>query len=307
MAVDVVSQWRDETPAAVEQLTAAALDRRITDATAAKAKLPQLPHTTAAMVSAAKTAVDLAAQARAQECGTVGDNCRLRVVELTKATADLRAAETNRANTVKLERLDGEIRTASKEKLDLGTIPSDTNPGAARIGKLLAKFVDMGPRPDLVVTDWWPTGVAIVIEWIGLALPRIILAAVGIVERRPGRSRALLDLVADRWRAPAPALAVTQRLAAPSAAFETSTVRPSAATTTTPKASKPINPAAVAGNESVRQWFSSRAVVRVVAGSNPRRRPTRAVMCPGATARGSCRSASPGSALSSRRRPPRVD
>ncbi|HJZ29574.1 MAG TPA: hypothetical protein VKF35_00630, partial [Hyphomicrobiaceae bacterium] len=147
MAVDVVSQWRDETPAAVEQLSAAALDRRITDATAAKSKLPQLPHTTAAMVSAAKTAVDLAAQARAQECGAVGDNCRTRVVELTKAVADLRVAETNRANTVKLERLDGEIRTASKEKLDLGPIPSDTNPGAARIGKLLAKFVDMGPRP----------------------------------------------------------------------------------------------------------------------------------------------------------------
>src|SRR5262245_45977571 len=122
--------------------------------------------------------------------------------------------------------------------------------GAARIGKLLAKFVDMGPRPDLVVTEWWPTGVAIVIEWIGLALPRIILAAVGIVERRPGRLRALLDLVADRWRAPAPALAVTQRLAAPSAAFETSTVRPSAATTTTPKASKPINPGAGAAKSS---------------------------------------------------------
>lgn len=66
MAVDVVSQWRDETPAAVKQPTAAALDLRITDATAAKSKLPQLPHTTAAMVSAAKTAVDLAAQARAR-------------------------------------------------------------------------------------------------------------------------------------------------------------------------------------------------------------------------------------------------
>src|SRR5262245_48477452 len=83
MAVDLVTRWRDETPAAVKQLTAAALDRRITDATAAKAKLPQLPHTTAAMVTAAKGAVDLATQAR------TGDNCRLRVVELTKAMADL--------------------------------------------------------------------------------------------------------------------------------------------------------------------------------------------------------------------------
>jgi hypothetical protein len=59
----------------------------------------------------------------------VGDNCRLHVIELTKAMADLRAAATNRANTLKLERLDGEIRTPSKEKLDLGPIPSDTNPG----------------------------------------------------------------------------------------------------------------------------------------------------------------------------------
>jgi hypothetical protein len=131
-----------------------------------------------------------------------------------KAVADLRAAETNRANTVKLERLDGEIRTANKEKLDLGPIPSETNPGAARIGKLLAKFVDMGPRPDLVVTDWWPTGVAIVIEWIGLVLPRMILTAVGMVERRPRRLRALLDRMADRWQEAAPAPEVMQRLAA---------------------------------------------------------------------------------------------
>ena len=136
--------------------------------------------------------------------------------------------------------------------------------GAARIGKLLAKFVDMGPRPDLVVTEWWPTGVAIVIEWIGLALPRIILTAIGIVERRPTRLRALLDLVADRWQAPAPALEVMQRLAAPVAApSAAAAVLPSAATTATPRASKPIKPAAVAGNESVRQWFNSRAVARV--------------------------------------------
>src|SRR5262249_33805337 len=150
--------------------------------------------------------VDLATQARTQECGTVGDNCRMRVVDLTKAMTDLRAAETNRANTVKLERLDGEIRTASKKKIHLRPIPSDTNPGVARIGKLLAIFVEMGSRPDLVVIDWWPTGVAIVIEWIGLALPRIILTAIGIVERRPGRLRALLALVVDRWQTSAPPL-----------------------------------------------------------------------------------------------------
>src|SRR5262245_2519584 len=272
MAVDLVTRWRDESPAAVKQLTAAALERRITDATAAKAKLPQLPHTTAAMVTAAKAAVDLATQARTQECGTVGDNCRMRVVDLTKAMADLRAAETNRANTVKLERLDGEIRTASKEKLDLGPIPSDTNPGAARIGKLLAIFVDMGSRPDLVVTDWWPTGVAIVIEWIGLALPRIILTAIGIVERRPGRLRALLALVVDRWQTSAPPLEGMQRLTAPVAATSAAAaVGPSAATTAMPKiptpielaaVAKPIKPASVAGNESVRQWFNARAVVR---------------------------------------------
>src|SRR5262245_11143677 len=261
MAVDLVTRWRDESPAAVKQLTAAALERRITDATAAKAKLPQLPHTTAAMVAAAKAAIDLAMQARTQECGTVGDNCRMRVVELTRAMADLRAAETNRANTVKLERLDGEIRTASKEKLDLGPFPSDTNPGAARIGKLLGKFVDMGPRPDLVVTEWWPTAVAIVIEWIGLALPRVILTAIGIVERRPSALRAPLGLVADRWQAVAPAPEVMQRLPARSA-FEIAAVGQSGATTGTLKASKPIKPAAVAGNESVRQWFNSRAVAR---------------------------------------------
>ena len=269
MAVDLVTRWRDENPAAVKQLTAAALDRRITDATAAKAKLPQLPHTTAAMVTAAKTAVDLATQARTQECGTVGDNCRTRVVELTKALADLRAAETNRANTVKLERLDGEIRSASKERLDLGPIPHDTDPGAAKIGNLLAKVVDLGPRPDLVVSDWWPAWVAIIIELIGLVLPTIILTALGIAEPRPSRLHAAQELLAHRWQAPVPAPAVMQQSATPSAAVEIAAVRPSAATAATPKISKsiklapvakPIKPAAAA--ESVRHWFKSCVVAR---------------------------------------------
>jgi multidrug efflux pump subunit AcrA (membrane-fusion protein) len=181
MAVDLVGQWRDAlaTPAATKQLTAAALDRRITDATAAKARLPQLPHITAAMVAAAKMALELGTQAKTQECATVGDNCRTRVMELTKAMTDLRAAESNRGNTLRLERLDGEIQAAAKEKLALGPIPSDTDPGAARIGKLLAKFLDMGPKPDLVVIEWWPTGIAISSSGLASCCPGSFLPASG--------------------------------------------------------------------------------------------------------------------------------
>ena len=186
----------------------------------------QLPHTTAAMVTAAKAAVDLATQARTQECGTVGDNCRMRVVELTKALADLRVVETNRANTVKLERLDGEIRSANKEKLDLGPIPHETDPGAAKIGKLLAKIVDLGPRPDLVVSDWWPAWVANIIELIGLALPTIILTALGIAETRPSRLHAPQELFEHRRQASVAAPEVVQQSATPSAAVEIAAVRP---------------------------------------------------------------------------------
>jgi len=47
------------------------------------------------------------------------DNCRARVGELNKAVADLRTAETSRANTVEPERLDREIGTASKARLEV--------------------------------------------------------------------------------------------------------------------------------------------------------------------------------------------
>ena len=259
MAVDLASRFRDSmsSPAAVKQLEAAALDRRKTAATAALGQLPQLPHTTAAMVTAAQTAADAATASKEEECRRRGLHCRDREADQRGALAALGTAEANRANTAERERLNRELADATKERVKLGHVSDEIDPGAAKIGKLLAKFVDMGPRPDLVVLDWWPTFVAIMIEAIGLLLPRIILTATGHAEERPARSW--------RWREPATEIAKPARaapIAAPSAAVTIAAPRPTAATAARPKTSKKINTAAVGDAESVRQWFKSRTVPR---------------------------------------------
>ena len=170
--------------------------------------------------------------------------------------AVLATAEANRANTAERERLQIELGTAEDEKRKLGPIPKDVDPGAAKIGMLLAKFIDMGDRPDLVVMDWGPHVFAGFIELIGLLVPRIILTALGIVERRSSRLHLFVDLLRQlmaRWPERA-APGVPQPPAAPIAAVGTQGV----ATAAKPK----IKPAAVGDSESVRQWYKSCAIER---------------------------------------------
>ena len=210
------------------------------------------------MVTAAQTAATAAKASKEDECRRRGEHCRAREADERTALAALATAEANRASTVERERLNAEVASAAKEKVELGPIPTDVDPGAAKIGKLLSKVFDLGPRPDLVVIDWWPSFVAIMIEAIGLLLPRIILTATGHTEERPARSW--------RWRRqPVEEIAPPARVvevAAPAAAPMIAAPRPTAATAAKPKMSKKIKPAAVGDAESVRQWFKSRTVVR---------------------------------------------
>ena len=255
MAVDLASRWRDATsnPAAVLQLKAAALESRIKAATAAKAKLPQLPLTTAAMVSAAKAAAGAAKVSREDECRKRGPFCRDREADERVALAALSTAETNRANTDALAKFDEEIKAAEKEKLELGPIPNNVDPGAAKIGKLLAKFIDMGPRPDLVVIDWWPTFVAVMIEAIGLLLPRIILTATGTADA-PAPPR-------WSWRRSPPDTPAAP-VVVPLAAVEIAAPKRTAATAARPTNGSKPKPTAAGDADTVRLWQRSRTIAR---------------------------------------------
>jgi hypothetical protein len=280
MAVELASRWRDANtnPAAVLQLKAAALDSRITEATAALGRLPQLPYTTAAMVAAARTAAETAKVSRADECRKRGNFCRDREADERAALAALSTAEANRANTVERERLEAELRTASAEKVALGPVPSVVDPGAARIGKVLAVFLNVGPRPDLVVVDWWPSFVAVVIEAIGLLMPRIILTATGHADGQQEPPRTW-TLGLGTWRrrrhveadvATKPQSGDTSAAAAPAAAAHATTVPRGAASAARPKKACRTAGAPVGDADTVLQWQRSRTVSRPGSKLKPR-------------------------------------
>jgi len=40
------------------------------------------------------------------------------------------------------------------------------DPGAARLAKILGLLVNLGPEPDRVVSEWWPTFLAAGAEYL---------------------------------------------------------------------------------------------------------------------------------------------
>jgi hypothetical protein len=262
MGIDTAGQWYASrmAPAAVTAAKAAALKSRIDRATAAKAQLPQLPRTSAAQVTAADEAVREAKEAVRQECDKVGDNCRKRQDALTAKTdkrAELLAARTN---TEKVEGYDTIIEGASKDLVDLGPIPTDVDPTAARIAKVASLIIDLGPRGDLKVIEWLPTFIAAMIELVAMWVPNLIMTATA-APYTPGAAPATWFW---RWRqhAPADAATVDVKPAAPAAAPSKAAVKPTAASAAMPKKASKIKPAALADAESVRQWFKSRTIAR---------------------------------------------
>lgn len=263
MAVDLAGKWRDQStaPAALTAAKAKALKSRIAGATAAMDRLAKLPHTTAAQVTAADDAVALATEARDQECGKVGRNCRARVAELKAVTETRAILLANRAVSEKRELYEAAIAKAQKELDALGVIPNQIDPAAARIGKAFDKlpFIDLGPRPDLVVIEWWPTWVAIIIEVIALLGPRIVLTATmprdfeapaNKMDRERFQNSGFVEVV----RAPS-----SEK---PPTALPTAAPIETPATATTPKNPKKIKRAAVGDCSSVREWHRSRTTAR---------------------------------------------
>jgi hypothetical protein len=257
LAVGAVGKVRDlgAGPAREKIIKAAALDASIERETKSRNQLPQVrPSVDRKMLDAADEAVRLADEARKQECGKVGDNCRARVAELkaaTEARAPLLAAK---ATADAIDKADGEIQRLEKERRALGDIPDTVDAQAARLAKVAGKFVDLGVNPIEAVADAVISILAVFAELIGLAGPRIIMTAIGRGEApdRPERSmwslwplRRLNKLAAPVSAAPAPA-AVEETPATPAP------VR---------KARKP-KASALREFGDVREWHRSRTVAR---------------------------------------------
>jgi hypothetical protein len=124
LAHETVGKLRDFTaaPATATAAKRAALNSRIERARTAASQLPQLPQTSAAEVSAAEQAVQFAEQAKAQECGKVGDNCRLRIYDLNAAIEKRGKVLAARSATEKREGYEATIEEASHEVEALGPL-----------------------------------------------------------------------------------------------------------------------------------------------------------------------------------------
>jgi hypothetical protein len=274
LAVDAAGQWRDAvtTPAALTAAQVATLNSRITAANDAKAKLPQLPQTSAEEVTAANQAVAIAQAAVDKECVKVGDNCRARQKELNDKVADLAVVVRNRSNTKKIEDYDAEIRSATKELSDKyglvpGDIPKGTDAAAQRVAKIIGLFYNLGERGDLTVVEWWPTWIAGIIELITEWGPLVILTATTNDGHAPTwhwRLPAWLrkkDMPAVEAMAPADIPVATPAPEAP-AAVATAAVKQTAATAAKPKKPSKSKPAAVGDVNSVRQFKECRTIAR---------------------------------------------
>ncbi len=272
MAHDTIGKLRDGTAAPVRQLQAdsAALKSRIKGASTAAAQVPQHPWTTTEMVIVAQEAVTAAEVARAQECGKVGDNCRLRVGEKAVAVAELGKMQAHRALTARLEAIEIERKVAQTDLDKLGYVPESADKSASRLAKDLSHWVDLGADPDETLIDWLIKVTAAVVEVVGLVGPRmIVLAIFGDIERKP-RSWLLLLLSWRRRHVRAYASKKSESadttypvpMAEPAAAPRDVAVPKGAATAAELKKLSRNKPAAVSNAESVRQWFKVRTIPR---------------------------------------------
>lgn len=267
MAMEVATHFRDSVtaPAALTAAKAATLNSRIEEATAALARLPQLPHTTAAQVSAAQTAVDTAARQAKEECGDGrggrGPKCDLREAEQRASVQALAEVTANRAVSARREQLEDELRKARQELGALGVIPNEIDPTAKRIGEVLGAVFNLGERPDLFVIKWMPSFIAAVIEVIAMWGPRLILTAtiggghVAPAPPRPDRKPDPAPVAAHRPAAPKP-------VPEPVVETKTATVARTPATPANPKKARKSKPAAVGDAASVREFIESRTTAR---------------------------------------------
>src|SRR5262249_7737484 len=123
-----------------------------------------------AMVSAAMTAVDLATQARLRHAVRWVITAACVSSSPPRPGRSPRGGDQQGQNRQTGTSSTGKFaRPARKNSISVADRAKPT--GVAQSGKLLTKFIDLGPRPDLVVSERWPAPAAIFIELIALDHP----------------------------------------------------------------------------------------------------------------------------------------
>jgi len=179
LAVGAIGKGRDHESSSIEAIISQSkhLKERISELKALQPAASSFRYTTEEMVSTARSAVELAKQARDQECGKVGDNCRARVAQLTARQSELAESTSSRAATIQADRRDDSIRNLEANLLQLGAIPRAIDPQAERIGSLLTA-IGIPARTEAVATGLIHI-LAIAAELFGLLMPRVLVTALG--------------------------------------------------------------------------------------------------------------------------------
>jgi hypothetical protein len=258
LAVGSIGKVRDLNAGPARELVykAGSLNSRIERARNSRNRLPQFAWTSAAGAAATKRAADAAATSREEECtkrGKAAGLCRDREADERAALTALATAESNRALTEQAEQLDGEIRRLEQELAVLGPIPESIDAQAARLAKVVGRFVDLGDNPVEAVADTVISAMSVFAELIGLLGPRIIVTAMARKDARPAPRR----WPSLSWRRKPP-MAPTAAAPAP----ETAAVAETPATPAPVRKPRKSKGSSVRELGSVREWKDSRTVAR---------------------------------------------
>jgi hypothetical protein len=179
LAVGAVGKARDHESSSIEAIISQSkqLKERISELKALQPAASSFRYTTEEMVETARSAVELAKQARDQECGKVGDNCRARVAQLTARQSELAELVGNRSISSRVDRGNDNIRELEADLLRLGATPRSSDPQAERIGSLLTA-IGIPARTEAVATGIIHI-LAIAAELFGLLMPRVLVTALG--------------------------------------------------------------------------------------------------------------------------------
>ena len=227
---------------------ATALNSRIADLRNSRAQLPQFKATTAASAKAAQDAVSEAVRARDLECGKVGPNCRKRTDEAALAQEKLSGILEQRGLTETAEKLDGDLRAAQLELAGLGNIPKFADPTSEQIARMISPLVR---STDDDVSEWRPVLFAFCVELLALLGPSILFAAIAGGAAKPHHPAIMEKPETSR-----------RREVLSTAAPKMTAIAVNPATPAKAEKTKKIKPAAVAGVESVRDWFNNRVTSR---------------------------------------------
>jgi RNA-binding protein YhbY len=119
----------------VAQIAAKEKTDKLARLRADRAALGTFPRATPESVKAAQDAVRAAADAKEQECGKVGPNCRARVADETARRAELAQTIRDQSTTAQADEIDRQIAAAEAIKVDVLTAAKDTDPQATSISK----------------------------------------------------------------------------------------------------------------------------------------------------------------------------